>query len=125
MHVDNEKKMELTLRKRAPEVEKDTVSDDAKKVIHGLASDCDTSIENLNVDPSEQTAEDNSGSLLDPKESMGEEDGVEPLNLAGDVQFIFVNCSKILLIRKEVHLYMLVKREYRMKSQCGTSKFSR
>ncbi|KAI3828893.1 hypothetical protein L1987_03004 [Smallanthus sonchifolius] len=88
---DNEKKMQVgfindsedSLQKQVPEVEKDTMSDGAEKVVYGLAGDCGSSVGNLNEDPSEQTAEDNSESPLNPKESLAGENGVEPLNLAG------------------------------------------
>ncbi|KAJ0945501.1 putative transcription factor interactor and regulator C3H-WRC/GRF family [Helianthus annuus] len=73
---DNKEKVEVgstsegAFQKQSPEVEKGTVSDGAEKIVH------------VNAGQSEQTGDDESGSLPDPKESMTGEDGAEPLNLA-------------------------------------------
>ncbi|KAI3756524.1 hypothetical protein L1987_56345 [Smallanthus sonchifolius] len=73
---DNKEKVEVeftseaTFEKQASKVEKDTVSDGDEKFVH------------LNAGRSEQTGEDASGSLLDPKELKTGKDGAEPPILA-------------------------------------------
>ncbi|KAL8196187.1 hypothetical protein R6Q57_025187 [Mikania cordata] len=76
---DNKEKIKVestsegTSQKLAPEVEKDTDFDGDEMVVR------------LNVGRSEQTGRDDSGSLLDPKESKKGEDAAKPLNLAVNV----------------------------------------
>ena len=109
--------VDFSMHGQLPGVEKDAVSNGAEEVVHKLDDRCDPIVGNSNSSPSEETAEDNTvdlkcsktletiplpcessaeggndteaGGLLDPKESVTG-DGVEPLNLAGDVSCFFI-----------------------------------
>lgn len=97
---DNKEKVEVgsnseeTSQKQAPVVEQGIYSDGAEKGVP------------FNAGRSEQTADADSTRLLDPKESKAGEDGMEPLNVSGDLCFFWLDIIKsVYSVKKCIYIY--------------------